>query len=147
MSHVFYNYKRCLKCGKRLFEGKNHLCMPRISKLRIKFKMGFRGGINPLRSYVKDEYVGKVFNIEVANRTAIVRLFMDALRVCRANDSQKAKSIRRFLKRFHLSNAEIHSILFHIGFRYSVSDKYAQGNPKLRNIKINGYYDHKARSR
>jgi len=132
------NYEKCPNCHRRIWKTKNHRC-PNLLKVKLGVG-GIRGNLQSARSIIKDVYVGKTFKFDPENRTKIIRFFMEALRKCDPKESYKAKRIRQFLDRFHLTNAEIHAILFHIGFRYS--SKYGGGTPSLRNIKINGYYEH-----
>jgi hypothetical protein len=98
-----------------------------------------KGGI---RRLIKNDYIGKHFFIDIEDRTKIIRLFLCALKQIQKDDYRTASVIRQFLRRFHLSNAEIHAVLFHIGFRYSSSNNSGSyKNIHLDNIKINGYYD------
>ena len=113
-------------------------------KLRIRFTMGqgkVRGGNQKIRDFVKDEYVGKQFNVSKTNRTKIVRLFMDSLRPCTEDNLYIKKRITHFLRRYYLSRAERHAILFKLGYRYSKTNSIY-----LRNMEINGYLKWKRRS-
>ena len=103
-----------------------------------------------IREVIKEEYVGKTFEVDENNRTEVVRLFMDALREVDSDDYLKARAIRHFLGRFSLSNAEIHAILFKKGFRYAPKKgkygSYCIGVASLRNIKIDAYHDHQTKT-
>ena len=116
-------------------------------KLHIRFTKGGRrkgGAIKTIRDFIKDEYVGKQFNIPIANRTKIIRLFMKAIKPCKKDGGTIKTRIAHFLQRYHLSRAERHAILFKLGYRYKV--KRTKGLT-LRNMKINGYLDHQSRNR
>jgi len=135
------NYEKCPKCNRRIWKTKHHRCPEYTKLLKVKVGCGgIRGNLESVRSIIKDAYIGKTFKFKPNNRTKIIRFFMGILRKCEPNDSYKAKRIRQFLRRFHLTNAEIHAILFHIGFRYSTSTPTS--NKSLCNIKINGYFEH-----
>lgn len=132
-------YKRhhnfCPNC-KRIMQ-KNHKCK---ALLRIKFACQTKGhgGTSSLRQFVKDEYIGKVFRISPNNRTELVRLFMHAFKTPIQNQ-HVIGAATRFLRNQHLSKAEIHAIIFSLGYRYCQLNR----NAFLSNVKINGYYNHK----
>lgn len=141
-------FKTCEICGKRMWKSKIHICEPNrgIPKITIKFSSGHgssRGGTHSVRSFIHDEYMNRTFHVNIEDRSGIVRLFMKAIKECDSKDWRKARRIHLFLKRFHLSRAEIHAILFNKGFRYSnIGTKGACSNPMLRNIYIDGYHNH-----
>lgn len=93
-----------------------------------------------IRSFVKEEFIGKTFEIDENDRTAIIRLFMKILR--RKNYSRgDICRITFFLNKFYLSRAERCAIILSLGYEYS--DGYY--NSGLAHMKIGDYYDHKPR--
>lgn len=147
------NYSTCGNCGMRTWKTKIHRCVvDETPKLLISFSMGqggARGGmIYSVREFIKEGFVGKKLGIPIKNRTEVVRVFMTAIKKFEnPHNHRLARRVRRFLSRFHLSNAEIHAVLFQAGFRYRcVGRKGAESNSKLRNIRLNGYHDNKERA-
>ena len=91
--------------------------------------------------FLKPEYLGKVIEIDNNDRSSVVRAFMDTFLV-RDYSSREIQTITHFLNRYHLSRAEIHAVVLHLGYRYNT------GNKALRHLAIDGYFDnHPSKSR
>lgn len=122
------------------------LLNPKLPMLRITVATGQggpRGGIKSLSDLVKPKFLNKRIKIPLANRTKIVRFFMGIFKQKKYNYREISR-IRRFLRRFHLSNAEIHAVVFSLGYQYSSN---VTGNLNLRHLKLNGYLDDKPKRR
>jgi hypothetical protein len=89
--------------------------------------------------FIKPEFMRRHIEIDYNNRTDLVRQFYSIF-VEREYNYRDICTIRRFLIRKKLTNAEVHAILFRLGFRYKI-------NPMTRRIKnmshmaIDGYYN------
>jgi len=101
---------------------------------------GNRGARRPLSDFIKPPFCrGQSFKI-LDEPTTKVRFLMSLFRRDITIDYHLARRIRYFLKQYKLTNAEIHAILFNLGFRYATKRK---GGPiyNCENVKINGYLD------
>jgi hypothetical protein len=126
-----------VECGKRLWTTKRHVC---LAVRKIKFGLGGpRGKETALRDIVKDKYMCHTFVLPRDGPTVLVRLFMEALRPIN-NGQNQVKLVRNFPSRFSLSGAEVHAVLFHLGYRYQ-----SQKGRVLDHMKINGYLDNRPR--
>jgi predicted transport protein len=84
--------------------------------------------------FLKPEYVGKSIEVDYDDRSSVVRTFMDIF-LEREYTSYEIKSVTHFLKRYHLSRAEIHAVILHLGYRY------CKRNRSVGNVAVADYLD------
>ena len=83
---------------------------------------------------LKPEYVGKTIEIDYNDRSSVVRAFMDIF-LEREYTPYEIKAVTHFLKRYHLSRAEIHAVILHLGYRYN------KRNKSVGNVAVGKYLD------
>jgi hypothetical protein len=114
-----------------------------VGKGKLKVRLSFGGRQLDVKSgllrrkgreFLKLEYLGRVIDVDYTNRSVVVRTFMDVFNE-REYTSQEIKSIKRFLKRYHLNRAEVLAVILHLGYRYSAH------NTSLGNVAIADYLD------
>ena len=66
------------------------------------------GNVKKIRDFIKPQYIGKSVEVDYDQRSSVVRAFMDIF-VVRDYSSTEIQTIAHFLKRYHLSRAEIHA--------------------------------------
>lgn len=133
-----FQWTRCPKCGYRIWKTKLHNC--RKAKTNVHLVFGRRKC--KASDFLKIEYLNKNVKLDYTNRTELVRFFMNVFKPNLIITQGKVCRIRIWLSRLHLTNAEIHAILFHLGFRYKTLPNCAQTKSShLTNIRINGYFD------
>ena len=106
--------------------------------IRLSFGGNGRNSSRSAYDFLKPEFVGmygKRLFVDYDDRSDLVRQFMGVF-LKKEFTAFDIRVIIHFLKRFHLSKAEINAVVFHLGFRY-VTPR-CQGN-----LKIDGYYDAK----
>lgn len=107
-------------------------------KIYVRWAGLHRGNITKSTRFFKHGFLGKTFLGLRNDRTAIVRFFMEIFKDKKYSEHD-IKAITRWLKNW-LSKAEIHAVVWSLGFRYK-GDHCS--NRSLRNIRINGYHNHK----
>ena len=116
--------------------------------LHLKYSGLHRGDVLSGNRFLKPEFSGNKFLALKTNESGIVRFFMKVFKEKveengkeRNYSKNDIKAITRWLKRFKLTRAKIHGIIFHLGYKYcSLTGQATSG------MKINGYVNHKRRS-
>ncbi len=105
------------------------------------FSITLRNGVNRnksghhLRDIVKSEYLGQRYYF--GSRTDRLRFVMSAFVDGVVIDKQYAKIITRLLHDQSFSRAEVHAVLFRLGFRYKITQP--SYNHDIRNLQVDGY--------
>ena len=86
------------------------------------------------RELLKPEYIGKSIEVDYTDRSSVVRAFMDIF-LEREYTPYEIKAVTRFLKRYHLSRAEILAVILHMGYRYN------KRNKSVGNVAVADYLD------
>jgi hypothetical protein len=105
----------------------------------FKFKAfrGHRGknGKHTFNNLIKQEFIGKTFIFESTSER--LRFVFSVFKRDQPIERYDAMTIRHTLNQQKFSRAEIHAVLFNLGFRYKyVSSSF---DHTLRNLKVDGY--------
>jgi hypothetical protein len=87
--------------------------------------------------FLKPEYSGKPLELDFNDRRSVVKTFMDAF-LEREYSEREVAVISGFLKRKGLTRAEIHAVMFHLGYRYTTMT-----SPLTMHLKVGKYLHNK----
>jgi hypothetical protein len=87
--------------------------------------------------FIKPEYFCKILDLDLDNRSSVVKAFMQVF-LERQYSAREVAILSSFLKRKGLSRAEIHAVIFHLGYRYTTIN-----GPLTKHLKVGTYLDKK----